>query len=48
MRTLRLFHAIVLMLAATLAQALEIAPYSPQRLAAAQEAGAPVALHFRV
>ena len=37
----------ILVAAASLAQALDIKPYSAQALAAAQEAGQPVALHFR-
>lgn len=38
--------AIALLLAASVASALEIKPYSPERFAAAQAAGKPVALHF--
>jgi thiol-disulfide isomerase/thioredoxin len=38
--------AAFLLLAATLAQALTLAPYSAQALAAAQQAGQPVAVHF--
>ena len=37
----------ILVAAASLAQALDIKPYSAQALAAAQKAGQPVALHFR-
>ena len=37
----------ILVAAASLAQALDIKPYSAQALAAAQEADQPVALHFR-
>ena len=37
----------ILVAGASLAQALDIEPYSAQALAAAQEAGRPVALHFR-
>ena len=36
----------ILIAGASLAQALDIKPYSAQALAAAQEAGQPVALHF--
>jgi len=36
----------LLALAATFAQALTLAPYSEQALAAAQQAGQPVAVHF--
>ena len=45
--TLRsLAAATLLALAASLAQALTLAPYSEQALAAAQQAGQPVAVHF--
>ena len=37
----------ILVAAASLAQALDIKPYSAPALAAAQKAGQPVALHFR-
>jgi thioredoxin 1 len=42
----RLAVAAALALAASLAQALTVVPYSAAGLAAAQKAGAPVALHF--
>ncbi len=45
----RIFHAVVAVAAlgfSLAAQALTIKPYSPADLAAAQNAGAPVALHF--
>ena len=43
---LRTALALVLGAAATLAQALEVRPYSAQALAEAQAAGKPVAVHF--
>lgn len=43
---LRTALAVVLSSAAALAQALEVKPYSPEALAAAQAAGKPVAVHF--
>lgn len=46
MKMIKLLGAIVLSLAASVASALEIKPYSPELLAAAQAAGKPVALHF--
>jgi len=39
--------AAALLSASALAQALTVAPYSPEALAKAQAAGQPVALHFR-
>lgn len=45
-RWIRPFTAATLLAAATLAQALTIAPFTPQALAAAQQAGQPVAVHF--
>ncbi len=39
--------ALVLISGAALAHALEVKPYSPASLAAAQQTGQPVALHFR-
>ncbi len=42
----RLIALSVLTFAASIAQALTIAPYSAQALAAAQKAGEPVAVHF--
>ncbi len=42
----RLFAGLALGLAAHTASALDIQPYTPQALAAAQKAGKPVALHF--
>ncbi|HPI62160.1 thioredoxin family protein [Zoogloea sp.] len=47
MKTLtRLLATATLTLAASAASALDIQPYTPQALAAAQQAGKPVALHF--
>jgi thiol:disulfide interchange protein len=43
---LRATLALVLSAAATLAQALEVKPYTAQALAEAQAAGKPVAVHF--
>ena len=43
---IRTLAATALFAAATLAQALTIAPYSAPALAAAQQAGQPVAVHF--
>jgi thiol-disulfide isomerase/thioredoxin len=45
-RWIRTLAATALFAAATLAQALTIAPYSAPALAAAQQAGQPVAVHF--
>lgn len=42
----KLLAAVSILFAAGAAQALETAPYSPAALAAAQQAGAPVAVHF--
>ncbi len=42
----RLFAAIVLLLSASLAHALQVMPYTPEALAALQKQGKPVALHF--
>lgn len=47
MSTLKWIFVVLTMCAATLAQALEIQPYSASALAAAQQADKPVALHFR-
>lgn len=47
MSTLKWIFVVLAMCAATLAQALEIQPYSASALAAAQQADKPVALHFR-
>ena len=44
--TLRPLLATALFAAATWAQALTLAPYTPQALAEAQQAGKPVAVHF--
>lgn len=46
MTLLRTFAAAALTLAASLAQALTLTPYSAAALAKAQQAGEPVALHF--
>lgn len=46
MKLLNLFGALTLSFAVSVASALEIKPYSPQLLAAAQAANMPVALHF--
>jgi len=47
MKTLtRLLASAALALAASTAGALDIQPYTPQALSAAQQAGKPVALHF--
>ena len=46
MTTLRFAAAAMLALAASLAQALEIKPYTDAALADAQKAGKPVAVHF--
>lgn len=46
MTLLRTLAAATLTLAASLAQALTLAPYSADALAKAQQAGEPVALHF--
>ncbi len=46
MTTLRPLLATALLTAATWAQALTLAPYTPQALAEAQQAGKPVAVHF--
>ena len=47
MKTLiRLLASASLTLAASAANALDIQPYTPQALSAAQQAGKPVALHF--
>lgn len=47
MKTLiRLLASTALALAASTAGALDIQPYTPQALSAAQQAGKPVALHF--
>ena len=43
----RIIVSAILVAGASLAHALDIKPYSAQALAAAQEAGQPVALHFR-
>jgi thiol-disulfide isomerase/thioredoxin len=45
-RWLRPLLALALLLASAWAQALTLLPYSAQALAQAQQAGAPVALHF--
>jgi thiol-disulfide isomerase/thioredoxin len=45
-RWIRTFAATALFAAATVAQALTITPYSAPALAAAQQAGQPVAVHF--
>jgi thioredoxin 1 len=45
-RWIRTLAATALFAAATVAQALTIAPYSAPALAAAQQAGQPVAVHF--
>lgn len=42
----RLFLSLVLLLSASLAHALDIQPYTPQALAALQQQGKAVALHF--
>lgn len=42
----RLFTALVLLLSASLAHALDIRPYTPEALATLQQQGKPVALHF--
>jgi thioredoxin 1 len=42
----RLTLAVGLLLAATASQALTVTPYTPAALAAAQQAGAPLVLHF--
>ncbi|CAJ0794248.1 MAG: thioredoxin family protein [Ralstonia sp.] len=47
MSTLKWIFVMLTMCAATLAQALEIQPYSASTLAAAQQADKPVAVHFR-
>lgn len=47
MRTLhRLFSALALVLTLGSAQAMDLSPYTPEALGAAQKAGKPVALHF--
>jgi len=46
-RQARFIVCAVLLGLASLAQALEVKPYSAQLLAAAEQAGRPVALHFR-
>lgn len=43
---IRFFAVVAAILAFNIAQALEVAPYTPQALTAAQQAGKPVALHF--
>lgn len=40
------FSALVLLLSASLAHALQIQPYTPETFAALQQQGKPVALHF--
>jgi thiol-disulfide isomerase/thioredoxin len=45
-RWFRPLVAAALLAAATVSQALTLAPYTPQALAAAQQAGQPVAVHF--
>lgn len=46
MKTIQLLAGLALSVAASLAVALDIQPYSPETLAAKQKAGAAVALHF--
>ncbi|MGQ0710011.1 MAG: thioredoxin family protein [Rhodoferax sp.] len=46
MSILRFVAALATVLAFQIAHALELAPYTPQALAAAQQADKPVALHF--
>jgi thiol-disulfide isomerase/thioredoxin len=46
MKFARTLAATALFLVGSMAQALTLAPYSPAALAAAQQAGEPVALHF--
>lgn len=46
MKLLQIFFALLLMVATSAAQALEIKPYTPAALAAAQQADKPYALHF--
>lgn len=45
-RSLALAFALPLLLLSGLAQALDIQPYTPERLTQAQAGGKPVALHF--
>lgn len=47
MKLTQLIVSAVLLLAATLSHALEVKPYTPAALAAAEKADQPVALHFR-
>jgi thiol:disulfide interchange protein len=47
MRIARLALTLLLLSTAALAHALDVQPYTPQALEAAQKAQAPVALHFR-
>ncbi len=42
----RLFLALAFLLSAVSAHALQVQPYTPERLAALQQEGKPVALHF--
>jgi thiol:disulfide interchange protein len=42
----RLLFALALLLSTTLAHALQVQPYTPESLAALQQQGKPVALHF--
>ncbi len=46
MKLLRIFFALLLMVATSATQALEIKPYTPAALAEAQQADKPFALHF--
>lgn len=46
MKTIHLLVAFALSGAASLVHALDVTPYSPQALAAAEKAGQPLALHF--
>jgi thioredoxin 1 len=46
MKTARFIVSALLVAAASMAQALEVKPYSAQTLAEAEKAGQPVALHF--
>jgi thiol-disulfide isomerase/thioredoxin len=46
MKLVRLIVSALLVAAASMAQALEVKPYSAQALADAEKAGQPVALHF--